>query len=63
MKFESWEEFTAMAGYIPEIDPKVSGLKEVIGSYREPEYRTCYISSSTPNTIADISSAQTMRNE
>lgn len=45
VKFESWEEFTAMAGYIPEINPKVSGLKEVIGSYREPEFKTCCISS------------------
>jgi hypothetical protein len=44
VKFNSWEGFTEMAGYIPEIDPKVSGLKEVIGSYREPEFRTCCIS-------------------
>lgn len=44
VKAESWEEVESLPGYIRDIDPKVIKLEDVIGSYREPEFRVCGLS-------------------
>ena len=44
VKPETWEEVESIPGYIRDIDPKEVKLKNVIGSYREPELRVCGLS-------------------